>query len=130
MPECDWAGYWGQAGVASLRPDPDLDLDLRVSTSHRGSFRRRRLGGVWGVHHTQRSAASGTALHCIVFCAQCTPSQYLAYRMPVIYSASYDPDCSAGPGHRSWSFKEAIPPILALPACLLYTPLPPSLSTQ
>lgn len=27
----------------------------------------------------------------------------------MIYSASYDADCSAGPGHRSWSFKEAIP---------------------
>lgn len=38
MPECDWAGNWAQAGVASLRPDPDLDLDLRVSTSHRGRF--------------------------------------------------------------------------------------------
>lgn len=36
MPECDWAGNWAQAGVASLRPDPDLDLDLRVPTSHRG----------------------------------------------------------------------------------------------
>ena len=59
MPECDWAGNWGQAGVASLRPDPDLDLDLRVSTSHRrGPIVQGPTGGF---HHSKESTAQAQA---------------------------------------------------------------------
>lgn len=63
MAECDWAGNRGQAGVASLRPDPDLDLDLRVSTSHRSALQMLRCTLLDGVLHC-------TALHAcaVLYC--------------------------------------------------------------
>lgn len=135
MAECDWAGNRGQAGVASLRPDPDLDLDLRGSTSHRSAvalylvyllYRTARLYCRWAhltsQHGTAQlsSAQHSTAQHstvaidsvCATASTQCIPPGYIVL---VIYFASYDPDCVQGPATvRGVSKKHSHP---SLPSC-------------